>query len=69
MSAGIPAAAPVFFYYFSPTNTVTNAPAPMRTIPNKISQMDREPSFDTRPVLIKIAIGDEITSPRIAQNV
>ena len=35
----------------------------MRTIPNKISQMDREPSFDTRPVLIKIAIGDEITSP------
>ena len=41
----------------------------MRTIPNNISHSDREPSFDTSPVLIKIAIGDEITRPKIAQNV
>ena len=59
----------VFFIYRSPTNTVTKAPAAMRTIPNKISHSDREPSFDTSPVLIKIAIGDEITRPKIAQNV
>ena len=59
----------VFFIYRSPTNTVMKAPAAMRTIPNKISHSDREPSFDTSPVLIKIAIGDEITRPKIAQNV